>query len=61
MRQIVFELLQNKGGNYIFPFFWQRSEAEEVLREYMGAVHARGIEAVCVEARSHPDFVGPKW
>ena len=61
MKQAVIDLLQDKGGNYIFPFFWQHGESEAVLREYMGAIHACGIGAVCVEARPHPDFAGPKW
>ncbi len=61
MKQTILELLQNTGGNYIFPFFWQHGESEEVLREYMEAIHACGIGAVCVEARPHPDFVGPRW
>jgi hypothetical protein len=61
MKQTILDLLNNNGGNYIFPFFWQHGESEQVLREYMGAIHACGIGAVCVEARPHPDFVGPKW
>ena len=61
MKQTIIELLQNNGGNYIFPFFWQHGESEEILREYMEVIHACGIGAVCVEARPHPDFVGPKW
>ena len=61
MKQTIIDLLQNNGGNYIFPFFWQHGESEAVLREYMEAIHACGIGAVCVEARPHPDFVGPRW
>jgi hypothetical protein len=61
MKQTIVDLLEDKGGNYIFPFFWQHGESEAVLREYMEAIHACGIGAVCVEARPHPDFVGPKW
>ena len=54
-------LLKNKGGNYIFPFFWQHGEAEEVLREYMKVIRESNIRAVCVESRPHPDFLGEKW
>ena len=61
MKQAVMDLLQNAGGNYIFPFFWQHGESEEVLREYMRVIHNSGIGAVCVEARPHPDFAGPLW
>jgi hypothetical protein len=55
------ELLENRGRNYILPFFWQHGEEEGVLREYMAAIHNCGIGAVCVEARPHPDFGGPRW
>jgi hypothetical protein len=56
----VAELLENKGGKYILPFFWQHGEEESVLREYMEVINACGIGAVCVECRPHPDFCGPK-
>ena len=32
-----------------------------MLREYMEAIHACGIGAVCVESRPHPDYCGPQW
>ena len=55
------QALENKGDNYILPFFWQHGEDEETLREYMNAIHAANIGAVCVESRPHPDFAGDKW
>lgn len=55
------EVLENRGENYILPFFWQHGETESKLREYMGAIHACGIGAVCCECRPHPDFCGPQW
>jgi len=61
MEKRVVELLNDRAGNYIFPFFWQHGEEEEVLREYMEAIQSCGIQAVCVECRPHPDFCGPKW
>lgn len=54
-------LLEGKGGNYIFPFFWQHGETEEVLRKYMKVIHEANIGAVCVESRPHPDFCGEQW
>lgn len=55
------EVLENRGNNYILPFFWQHGESEEKLREYMKAIHNCGIGAVCCECRPHPDFCGPQW
>lgn len=61
MNTKITQLLQNAGDNYIFPFFWQHGETEDVLREYMKAIHEANIGAVCVESRPHPDFCGKKW
>jgi len=61
MNYKVKNLLQEKCNNYIFPFLWLHGEEESVLREYMEAIHACGIGAVCVESRPHPDFCGPQW
>jgi len=55
------EVLENRNENYILPFFWQHGETESKLREYMGAIQACGIGAVCCECRPHPDFCGPQW
>ncbi len=61
MNTKIEKLLNGKGGNYIFPFFWQHGETEEVLREYMKVIDESNIKAVCVESRPHPDFCGEKW
>lgn len=55
------EVLENRGGNYILPFYWQHGEEESMLREGMRRIHEAGIGAVCVESRPHPDYVGPGW
>ncbi|WP_219837181.1 hypothetical protein [Paenibacillus sp. R14(2021)] len=55
------EVLAGREDNYILPFFWQHGEDEQVLREEMARIHESGIRAVCVEARPHPDYLGPKW
>jgi len=55
------DVLQGKEDNYLLPFIWQRGEDEGAIREEMARIHASGIRAVCVEARPHPDFLGPRW
>lgn len=45
----------------IFPFLWLHGEDEATLRDYMRAIRAAGIRAVCVESRPHPDFHGDRW
>ncbi|CQR57815.1 glycosylhydrolase-like jelly roll fold domain-containing protein [Paenibacillus riograndensis] len=61
MSSRVTEVLQGREHNYILPFLWQHGEEEAVIREEMARVHESGIGAVCIEARPHPDFLGPKW
>ena len=61
MKTFMKDVLEQKGSNYILPFFWQHGETEEVLRDYMRAINESGIGAVCVEARPHPDYAGDKW
>ncbi|SFE53563.1 alpha-L-rhamnosidase [Paenibacillus catalpae] len=55
------EVLEGQEHNYILPFLWQHGEEEYRIREEMARVHESGIGAVCIEARPHPDFLGPKW
>ncbi len=61
MNKKVEKVLNGQNDNYIFPFFWQHGESEEVLREYMKVIYESNIRAVCVESRPHPDFCGEKW
>lgn len=61
MSEKIQKVLQNEGGNYILPFFWQHGEDEATLREYVNVIHNSNIGAFCVESRPHPDFVGPQW
>ncbi|GAE31544.1 glycosylhydrolase-like jelly roll fold domain-containing protein [Halalkalibacter hemicellulosilyticus] len=61
MSNRLLDVLRGEEENYILPFFWQHGEEEEVLREEMARIHESKIRAVCVEARPHPDFLGPKW
>jgi hypothetical protein len=61
MNSRITEVLQGREENYILPFLWQHGEEEDVIREEMARVHESGIGAVCIEARPHPDFLGPKW
>ncbi len=54
-------LLQNQGGNHIFPFLWVHGEDEKTLRAEVARIRESGIKAFCVEARPHNDFNGEGW
>lgn len=61
MNKRLKDVLEGKEHNYLIPFFWQHGEDERSIREEMARIHEAGIGAVCVEARPHPDFLGPGW
>jgi hypothetical protein len=61
MNSRLTDVLEGKEENYILPLFWLHGEEENVLREEMARVDEAGIKAVCVEARPHPDYLGPGW
>jgi len=61
MNTKISKLLNNQGGNYILPFFWQHGEDEATLRHYMEVINNCSIGAVCVESRPHPDYCGEQW
>ncbi len=45
----------------ICPLFWQHGEPDEVLRDELRAMHSVGIRQCILEARPHPDYLGPGW
>ena len=53
--------LNNKTGNYIFPFFWQNGADEQTLQTELLKIYESNIRAFCVEARPHPDYAGERW
>lgn len=55
------EVMENRGGSYILPFFWLHGEPHEVLREEIDKIEECGIREFCVESRPHPDFMGEQW
>lgn len=55
------ENLEGRYENHIYPFLWMHGEDEQILREYMGKIEESGVQAVCLEARPHPDFMGDGW
>jgi histidinol phosphatase-like PHP family hydrolase len=61
MKNRILGNLNQSHNNYILPFLWVHGEEEPVLRNMMKTIQESGIEAVCIESRPHPDFVGPQW
>jgi hypothetical protein len=61
MMKKVIENLNSVNGNYLFPFFWQHGESNEILSEYIDQMYDKGIRNFCVESRPHPDFLENGW
>lgn len=59
--QALDKILAGRTGHPILPFLWIHGEDAGVLREKINQIYSSGIRAVCVEARPHKDFNGPKW
>ena len=47
--------------NHLLPFLWQQGNHRHALRRQLAEVQACGIEAICLESRTHEDFCGEGW
>lgn len=59
--QALDNIMAGRTGHPILPFLWVHGEDAGVLKQKVEQIHASGIRSVCVEARPHKDFNGPKW
>ena len=55
------EVLNNKGQNYLYPFFWQKGQNDKTIIEYIDQIYNQGIKALCIESRPHPEFLEDGW
>ncbi|MDY4212446.1 MAG: glycosyl hydrolase [Eubacteriales bacterium] len=55
------DVLCNRGGNYIYPFFWIRPGEMGLISDELNRVYECGIRAVCVEARPYEGFGEDSW
>lgn len=55
------DVLQEKEGNYLYPFFWLHGSGRDALETYVEKIRQTGCRAFCVESRPHPDFLGKGW
>lgn len=55
------EVLNNKGENYLYPFFWQKGQDDKTIIEYIDKIYSQGIKALCIESRPHPEFLEDGW
>lgn len=55
------EILENKEPGHLYPFFWQKGQSLDVIKEYIHQMYAQGIRNFCVESRPHPEFLGDGW
>lgn len=55
------EVLEGKGGNYLFPFMWLHEGGREGLAERIQKIQESGCGAFCVESRPHEEFGRQGW
>ena len=58
---MINSLLNGQIENHLLPFMWQHGEDEATLRTLVGKIQESGAQALCVESRPHPDFLGASW
>lgn len=54
-------ILNNTESNMLMPFLWTHGEPAATVREVIGRINDAGMKAICVESRTHPDFLGAAW
>lgn len=55
------ENLKNVQHNYIAPFLWLHGEDDSLIVSEIERIYDSGIRSVCVESRTHEDFVADGW
>ena len=55
------ENLKNVQHNYIAPFLWLHGEDDSLICNEIERIYDSGIRSVCVESRTHEDFVADGW
>lgn len=61
MIERIREALEDRGGNYLLPFFWQHMGHTEEIPERVQKIYESGCRAFCVESRPYEDFCGESW
>lgn len=54
-------VLAGSYENHVLPFLWQKGESHEVIADYLERIASCDIHEVCLESRTHPDFMGEGW
>jgi len=52
------QVLGGTYDNHVLPFLWLKGEARETITEYLEQIAGADIREVCLESRTHPDFLG---
>ena len=55
------ENLSNMQHNNIAPFLWLHGESDELIIRELDRIYESGIRSVCLESRTHEDFVRDGW
>lgn len=54
-------IMKNQFNHHLYPFFWQKGQSKEVLKDYLDHMEEGGIHNFCVESRPHPEFLKEGW
>ena len=55
------DILQNRTGYHLFPFYWQHGDHRQKIPEQIERISQSGCRGFCVESRPHPAFGKDGW
>ena len=59
--QRLHDVLNGKEANYILPFYWQYGDHTNLIPQQIKEIFDSGCRGLCIESKSHPDFIGKGW
>ena len=59
--QRLHDVLNGKEANYILPFYWQYGDHTNRIPQQIKEIFDSGCRGLCIESKSHPDFIGKGW
>ncbi len=57
----VNDIINRESNHYLYPFFWQKGQDIDTLKEYLDKMNEQGIYNCCIESRPHPEFLKEGW
>ncbi len=57
----ILKIIDNNYDNHVMPFFWQKGEGKDKIKEYMYSMKEKDIKECIIESRPFPNFCKQDW